>query len=64
MRKRGGRAALVSAAVAGALAIALIFAGALQRMRAQDMTFGRAMTSFLADTFCPGREPREMESEG
>ena len=54
MRKRGTKAPLITAAAAGALAIALLFAGTLMRMDAQGAGFGEAFLSFLKDTFIPG----------
>ena len=54
MGRKRQKAALITAAVAGVLALALVIAGTLLRMNTRGMDFWNALSSFLSDTFQAG----------
>lgn len=49
--KKGGKRALLSAAIALVLVILLTLAGTALRMHSRDMSAAAAFKSFLSDTF-------------
>ena len=54
MGRKRGKTALITALIAGALALVLLIAGTLLRMNTHELGFGEAFCSFVSDTFHAG----------
>lgn len=51
MENKRKNTALITAAIAAVLALILLIAGTMLRMRTHDLNFAQAFCSFVSDTF-------------